>query len=389
MKNFFMVVFTVVILFSVLALPLPAAAQEGDNSEPYSGDVLCQPDIYLAEPGDCLAMGPSAFLTNLAKRGIVYPFQPLPATRPDPSLSEVDTRYAQINIEPTEPAAVYASPEDASMSANPVRFIEGGVLRFISYSQRVDINGGHYLLLPGGGWVRASPADYLRFQGLLFRQNPRTTFGWIVEQTKPLSAPDRDATVIDKELPRQLVVQIYDVQKTKDTTWYMIGLNEWVERRYIRQFEMNITPPAGVDNNRWIEVNLYEQTIGVYEDGRLLFATLIASGLDPYFTKPGLFQIQEKKPRETMSGAFAADRSDFYYLADVPWTMYYDGARALHGAYWRAWLGYPQSHGCVNMSVGDARWLYDWAKVGDWVYVWDPSGQTPTDPNFYKESGAY
>ena len=61
--------------------------------------------------------------------------------------------------------------------------------------------------------------------------------------------------------------------------------------------------------------------------------------------------------------------------------MYFDGARALHGAYWRAKMGFEQSHGCVNLTIGDAHWIYDWAQVGDLVYVWDPSGQTPTDPS--------
>ena len=35
-----------------------------------------------------------------------------------------------------------------------------------------------------------------------------------------------------------------------------------------------------------------------------------------------------------MRGSFEADHSDAYYLEDVPWTMYYDKERALHGAYW-------------------------------------------------------
>jgi lipoprotein-anchoring transpeptidase ErfK/SrfK len=121
----------------------------------------------------------------------------------------------------------------------------------------------------------------------------------------------------------------------------------------------------------------------VYEDGRLLFATLMASGVDPFFTQPGLFTIYEKKPLETMQGAFEADRSDFYYLEDVPWTMYFDQARALHTAYWRTFFGYPQSHGCVNLSPGDAKWVFDWANEGDYVWVHDPSGMTPTDPNLY------
>ena len=74
---------------------------------------------------------------------------------------------------------------------------------------------------------------------------------------------------------------------------------------------------------------------------------------------------------------------DFYYLEDVPWTMYYDEARALHGAYWHNFFGYPQSHGCVNLSDGDAHWLYNWASVGDFVYVFDPSGKTPTDSSLF------
>jgi lipoprotein-anchoring transpeptidase ErfK/SrfK len=88
-------------------------------------------------------------------------------------------------------------------------------------------------------------------------------------------------------------------------------------------------------------------------------------------------------PLETMQGSFEADRSDFYYLQDVPWTMYFDQARALHATYWHTLFGYRQSHGCVNLSPGDANWLYQWAEEGDVVWVHDPSGQTPTDPDYY------
>jgi lipoprotein-anchoring transpeptidase ErfK/SrfK len=132
-------------------------------------------------------------------------------------------------------------------------------------------------------------------------------------------------------------------------------------------------------------VNLAEQTLAVYDDRQLVFAAMVATGVEPFWTRPGLFQIAAKKATETMRNN---DPSDFYYLEDVPWTMYFDESRALHGAYWRTRFGYPQSHGCVNLSVGDAHWLFDWAHEGDWVYVHDPSGQTPTDPSLYT-GGAY
>ena len=147
-------------------------------------------------------------------------------------------------------------------------------------------------------------------------------------------------------------------------------------------------PPEGVTNGRWVEVNLEQQTVAVYQDNRLVFASVIASGLPGTWTQPGLFQIYQKKPTENMSGAFTADRSDYYYLEDVPWTMYFDQARALHGTYWHNSFGVPQSRGCVNLSVGDAQWIFNWAEEGDWIYVWDPSGQTPTDPDLYGGGGA-
>lgn len=144
----------------------------------------------------------------------------------------------------------------------------------------------------------------------------------------------------------------------------------------------------GVTNGRWIDVNLAEQTLAVYDNHQLVFATIVSTGLAPFWTRPGLFPIYKKKALENMSGSFEADRSDYYYLENVPWTMYFDKARALHGTYWHTYFGYPQSHGCVNLSAGDSHWLFNWAKEGDWVYVHDPSGATPTDPAKYGEGGA-
>ena len=300
----------------------------------------------------------------------------------------MDLGFARINLEDYEPAPVYATLSDAVAQANPVRSLDPGFIRYVSYVNWQEVDGKTFVQMSTGEWVRAGRARYSGFQGLEFRSTPRNNFGWIIDQAAVRSGPGYASPETGSVLLRESAVQVYDVVELDGTKWYRIGLNDWVERRFIRMVNVNTTPPQGVDNGRWIEVNLYEQTLSVYENNQLRFATLITSGQDPFFTQPGIFQIYKKLERETMSGAFEADRSDYYYLQDVPWTMYYDQARALHGAYWRAWFGYPGSHGCVNLSIGDARYLFDWAREGDWVYVWDPSGQTPTDPNFYGSGGA-
>jgi hypothetical protein len=389
MKRSLTVITAIAILTFLAPVAQPAQA-EGSTSaaEPYSGSPLCLPGAYLVSPGNCLPLGPSSYLTQMARLGLTFPPRPLPAIAPDPSLTDAPISYARIGIDETEQAPIYATLEDAEAGTNPVRYIDHGFLRYISFVNRVDVGKAHYLQLPGGGWMRASPAAYSHFQGLIFTQTPRNAFGWIIDHTQSRVAPGYDAPYTGQQLTREDVVQVYSIQSANGTDWYMIGPNEWVERRYIRAITPDTHAPKGVDNGRWIEVNLYEQILSVYDNNQLVFATLLASGMEPFYTRPGLFKIYEKKPLETMSGAFTADRSDYYYLEDVPWTMYFDEDRALHGAYWRAWFGVPQSHGCVNLSLGDSHWLYDWAHVGDWVYVWDPSGNTPTDPSLYGQGGA-
>jgi lipoprotein-anchoring transpeptidase ErfK/SrfK len=379
-------------IFALFAATLPAAAagepQTGPSVEPYSGEPLCLPAAYLNDPQDCLPYGPSQYITDLAKQGILYPFLPLNASKPDPSLGVLDYGIAKVNVYPPERAPIYGSLDAAAGGGDPVNYLQAGNLLYVAFSTRTDIDGNAYVYTANGGWMRASPASYMSFQGLLFDEAPNTSFGWIVESTKPQSAPSYNAPEINITLSRETSVQIFDKVQADGTEYYMIGVNRWVSRRFIRELVVNTTPPEGVSGGRWIEINLYEQTLSVYDNNQLIFATLIASGVEPYYTRPGLFQIYEKKPTETMSGAFASDLSDYYYLEDVPWTMYFDEARAIHGAYWRAWLGYEQSHGCVNMSIADSRWVFDWAQVGDWVYVWDPSGETPTDPSLYTQGGA-
>ncbi len=367
----------------------PGTSQAQTISEPYTGEALCQPDVFLAPTSNCLAVGPSQTLTDLAKAGMSYPPRPLSAAHPAKELTINPVNVAKINLAATDQAGVYSSLDAAVQGTNPVRKIAAGNgLRYVSYIAMQKVNGKAYVQLKTGEWMRASPAGYSYFQGLLFDRTPSNSLGWMVDHARARSAPGYNNPEVGEIIMRETSVQIYQVKSANGVDWYQIGPDAWMERRYLRQVRINTTPPKGVEGGRWIEVNLYDQTVSVYQNRQLVFATMVATGGEPFYTRPGLFKIYKKKPLETMQGAFEGDRSDFYYLEDVPWTMYFDEARALHGAYWRAWYGYAGTHGCVNFSIGDAAWLYQWANEGDPVYVWDPSGQTPTDPSLYTSGGA-
>ena len=391
-SRLFMSAICLALLGSFILPPVPskAAVQSKDtlSAEPYSGDALCLPDAYPAAPADCIPLGPSILLADLAKQGLTYPPIPLPASKPSSDLTQIPVAVAKINLDESLPVDIYNSFDDAVAGTNATRQIAPGVTRYVSYIAEKRHNNKPFVQLPSGEWVRASPSGYPLFQGLAFRRTPTTMFGWMLDMVVPYTGPGYNYPQKGDQLAKWSVILIENIQKVGDQEWYQIGADQWVPWLKARRVRVNTTPPKDVTNGRWIEVNLYDQTLSVYDNRQLVFATLVATGAEPLYTRPGLFPIKEKYEVYTMTGAFNADRSDYYYLEDVPWTMFFDEGRALHGAYWRAWFGYPGTHGCVNLSIGDSAWLFQWANVGDWVYVWDPSGETPVDPSLYGPGGA-
>jgi LysM repeat protein len=120
-------------------------------------------------------------------------------------------------------------------------------------------------------------------------------------------------------------------------------------------------PAAGSANDgRWIDVNLTTQTLVAFEGETAVFTARTSTGLPGTPTVVGRYTIQSKYPAVHMSGPG-------YSLPNVPWTMFFYKGYAIHGAYWHNKFGQPMSHGCVNLSVADAQWVYNFASVGTLV----------------------
>jgi lipoprotein-anchoring transpeptidase ErfK/SrfK len=120
-------------------------------------------------------------------------------------------------------------------------------------------------------------------------------------------------------------------------------------------------PPVG-NGERWIEVNLSEQRLYAWEGDVLLDSFLVSTGTWATPTVTGTFSIWNKTPIQAMSGPG-------YYLPNVPYVMYFYKDYGIHGTYWHNNFGTPMSHGCVNMTIPDAEWLYNWASYGTVVKV--------------------
>ena len=123
------------------------------------------------------------------------------------------------------------------------------------------------------------------------------------------------------------------------------------------------------DMYKYIEVNLSEQKLYTYENGFLVKSFLISSGTSKYPTPSGNFSVRSKVISTRMRWEYGPNHPDNYDLANVPHVLSFYGAYTLHGAYWHNNFGHRMSHGCVNISLSDAAWLYGWASVGTPVIV--------------------
>lgn len=132
-----------------------------------------------------------------------------------------------------------------------------------------------------------------------------------------------------------------------------------------RPTQENVSPAvqAPVGNGvRWIEVNLSQQRVYAWEGNVLIRSFIVSTGTWQTPTVVGTFSIWNKTRIQTMSGPG-------YSLPNVPWVMYFYKDYGFHGTYWHNNFGTPMSHGCINLTIPDAQWLYGWASYGTTVKV--------------------
>lgn len=122
-----------------------------------------------------------------------------------------------------------------------------------------------------------------------------------------------------------------------------------------------------ITSEKMITVDTGKQTLYAWEGGRILYQTPISTGMRYTPTVKGSFKIRTKVPIQNMKGYYPPYEP--YFLKDVPHVMYFYGAYAIHGTYWHNKFGSRASHGCVNLPLAAAEWVYNWSGVGTRVEV--------------------
>jgi len=257
-------------------------------------------------------------------------------------------------------------PEAVNLFDAPGGNVIGQIPAGFNFINAIDLSVDGWLQRVGGEWVQRSDARYVEasyYTGFLVPEDWQYPFAEILDRTGLYASlqPGEEGSAESGYVTRRYDVFNIFAEATDDegNLWYLIGPDRWIRQEFVSKFEP-IEKPEDVTAESWVAVDLFEQTLTAYEDETPVFTTLISSGLPEWSTNEGVFEIWASLDRDAMSGATGAP--DAYALQDVPWTMYFDGGISLHGTYWHDDFGYRRSHGCVNLSISDARWVFEWTQ---------------------------
>jgi hypothetical protein len=327
----------------------------------------CGPQTESLPPASTVA-APTASLTATPSPAPTVPpapaatFTPEPAWyQPlDPALGALRYHYAEVL---NDTARVYVSLQDAVAASANFGYLPH-YPAYVAYTTTQELDGRTFYLT-NLGWMIGEdlrPATPSAFTGILLTRPVDFRFGWVLTETQSRDSAGRPL----RAYTRYQIV--HEVPEENERAGYLaIGADEWLPEDAVALLDPAPPSQAG-ELCRFIYVNLDEQTLAVYDETcRLIFATLISSGQNPQWTFPGRFSILYKIEYSTITPPEGSVSE--YYLEGVPYFMTYYGDLGFHGVYYHDDFGTPVSHGCINLSPADARWLYDWARLGDYVLL--------------------
>ncbi|MCA9705840.1 MAG: L,D-transpeptidase [Myxococcales bacterium] len=326
------------------------------------------------------------FAVSSAPAPLAESLQVVPPTVDEP----LPYRYAKLST----PAPLYwrvpSAAELADGTSTPVREHAQGA-HFVALDRTITVGDQELGRTVRGFWVRMrdlEPKPMPTMHGELLRGAEALPLAFVhVDEAALLDPGSAEIQGTATKFAR-FSVDRFLTHDGRDQVLARDGFAAWADE--VRVARARARPEEVGADDQWIHVDLDQQTLVAYEGDRPVLATLVSSGKEGFEPPLGLFRVHKKYTTVTMSGP--DPDAGTYAVEQVPWTMYYWGSFALHGAYWHDTFGNVRSHGCTNLPPIDARWLFYWstpslpegwhAKVGlrgPWVYF-TRGDSAPTGP---------
>jgi hypothetical protein len=128
-----------------------------------------------------------------------------------------------------------------------------------------------------------------------------------------------------------------------------------------------------------VVVNLTRQTLSCLEGKDEVFFCRVSTGpklTDGWATEPGDHSVWRRLVSIHMSAG--GSTGEAFATPGIGWvSIFTNEGAAIHAAYWHNDFGLARSHGCVNTSPADAKWIWRWMlppvdyNQGDLILKWN------------------
>ncbi len=161
----------------------------------------------------------------------------------------------------------------------------------------------------------------------------------------------------------------------------LTNLNDTTPHDQPHATDMQLMQAYGLTSGKVAVVSLTEQTLRLYDNGQFVRSMYVVTGQRAAQTPPGLWHIFFKGTNLTFRSSEPPGSPLWYPPTPINYGMeYHAGGYYFHDATWRSYFGpganlphddptsgqYSNNgtHGCINMSLSNAAWLYNWIEVG-------------------------
>jgi lipoprotein-anchoring transpeptidase ErfK/SrfK len=113
---------------------------------------------------------------------------------------------------------------------------------------------------------------------------------------------------------------------------------------------LSVAAPTIVEAGVVAKIDLSQQKMRVYVNGRHQYTWAVSTGRGRYRTPTGSYSVKRMHARYY---------SRKYNNAPMPHSLFFRGGYAVHGTTHISALGRPASHGCVRLHPSNARKLFN------------------------------
>ncbi len=250
----------------------------------------------------------------------------------------------------------------------------------VAFARAFRAGGRTWLISTDLGLVPADRVVAYRtstFQGVKLEGEARLPLAWARHRARPFYRREAGGWVPTGEtLAARASVALTGerVEASKGAYWKVDGPGD----KYVSEAEVGLArlhpPPWGLEpGEKWVDVRARDGTLVAYEGPRPVFATLVSVGAggagkpeetDAELVAKGATPVGSYRVAWKVGAARMTPEKgepERFWLAEVPYTLYFRAPFAIHVAYWHEDFGAPKSAGCVNVSPADGKFLFGWA----------------------------